>query len=323
MYHEHVHAGLRSWRKRCRPRKAVRVPDRLVTVTARSGSFSIIAGVTTELVRETARRQPLSPTSSAALGRLLTASALLGTSLKGKERLTLQIVGSGPIGALVAESWLLDAETIGVRGYARHPEAEMPLNERGKFDVGGVVGNGRLQVTRSFEIGQPYVGVVPLASGEIGDDVATYLRDSEQIPSVVALGVLVRSAGVAAAGGAIAQLLPGADEATISGLETTANALTPVATQVADGAGPEDVARSLAGSLPLKTFTAYGVRFACRCTRERVEIAMLGLGRDELAKLRDEPAAPEATCEFCHDRYYFSTEEIDAMIARLERRRLD
>jgi len=298
------------------------VPDRLVNATARTGSCSLVAGVTTGLVEETTRRQRLSPTVSAALGRLLSAAALLGVGLKGPERLTLQIVGSGPIGGLVAEAWLLDATTVGVRGYARHPRVDVPLNGRGKFDVGRAVGIGRLQVTRSYEIGQPYIGIVPLASGEIGEDIATYLRDSEQIPSVVALGVLVNNEGIAAAGGAIAQLLPGADEATIGELERAAGALVPVATQIAAGADAEAVARSLSGSLALKPFTTYDVRFACRCSRERVETALASLGRDELLKMSMEPETPEATCEFCQDRYYFSRDEVGAIVRRLERRQL-
>jgi len=162
--------------------------DRVVTASAASGTVSFVAGTTTELVRETQLRHALAPTAAAAVGRLVTAATLLGASLKGPERLTLQISGNGPIGTIVADAWSGGEGVIAARGYARNPLADLPLNARGKFDVAGVIGKGQLQVTKSYEIGQPYVGVVPLETGEIGEDIASYLANSQQIPSVVALG---------------------------------------------------------------------------------------------------------------------------------------
>ena len=155
-------------------------------------------------VRARARRAQAprpAPTASAAVGRLLTAAALLGASLNGRERLTLQIAGDGPIGRITADAWSTGPHAVGARAYARNGRADVPLNARGKFDVARVVGEGSLQVTKSYEIGQPYSGIVPLVSGEIGDDVAAYLANSEQIPSVVALGVLADPGGIRAAGG--------------------------------------------------------------------------------------------------------------------------
>jgi len=170
--------------------------DCVVTASAANGTAFFVAGTTTELVREAQRRHGLAPTAAAAVGRLVTAAALLGTGLAGRERLTLQIAGDGPIGAVIADAWSAGDGAIAARGYARHPEADLPLNALGKFDVAGVIGRGRLQVTKSHEIGQPYVGIVPLQSGEIGDDVASYLANSQQIPSIVALGVLARITGI-------------------------------------------------------------------------------------------------------------------------------
>jgi molecular chaperone Hsp33 len=296
------------------------MPDRILTATAVDGSFSVVAGITTELVRETQQRHELAPTASAAVGRLLTGAALLGASLKGKEKLTLQIVGDGPLKGIVADVQLNSPEEIGARGYARRPHVDVPLNARGKFDVGGAIGKGYLQMTRSFEVGQPYAGIVELQSGEIGDDIAAYLMTSEQIPSVVALGVLANPAGIKAAGGAIAQVLPGADDATIAALEARAHAMPPVTTQIDAGAEPEDLVAALAGSLEVRYTRTYALAYTCTCSRDRVERALLGLGRDELEKILREQDRTEAICEFCKTAYVLSRDEVTGLIARLEAR---
>ena len=153
--------------------------DRIITASAAHGTVSLVAGITSGVVREARDRHDLAPTSSAAVGRLLTAAALLGASLKGRERLTLQVVGDGPIGSITADAWSTGTRAVGARAYARNGHADLPLNALGKFDVAGVIGAGQLQVTRTYEVGQPYSGIVPLASGEIGDDVAAYLANSE------------------------------------------------------------------------------------------------------------------------------------------------
>jgi molecular chaperone Hsp33 len=296
------------------------MPDRIITATASNGSFSIVAGTTTELVRETQRRHALAPTASAAVGRLLTGAALLGASLKGRERLTLQVASDGPLRGLVADVQLNSPEEIGARGYSRRPEVDVPLNERGKFDVGGAVGKGYLQVTRSFEVGQPYVGIVQLQSGEIGDDIAAYLMNSEQIPSVVALGVLANPAGIKAAGGIIAQVLPGADERTIETLERRALAMPPVTSQIDAAASAENLVTALAGDLDVRFTREYAVRFSCTCSRERVERVLMGLGADELHKLANEQNEAEAVCEFCKTKYVFSRDEVRGLIEKLAAR---
>jgi molecular chaperone Hsp33 len=292
--------------------------DRIVTASAANGTVSLAAGVTTELVRETQARHTLAPTSSAAVGRLITGAALLGASLTGRERLTLQINGEGPIGQLVADAWSAGDGTITARGYARHPHADVPLNARGKFDVAGVIGAGQLQVTKSYEIGQPYKGIVPLETGEIGEDIASYLFNSQQIPSVVALGVLANPAGIVAAGGVIAQLMPGADDSTIALLEKNAGEMAAVTQQIAEGADAEALLRAVAGTLELKIYREYAVDFGCLCSREKVEVALLGLGRDELEKIIREQPQTEATCEFCKHQYVLSTNDVSGLISRLE-----
>jgi molecular chaperone Hsp33 len=293
--------------------------DRVVTASAASGTVSFTAGITTDLVRETQRRHALAPTAAAAVGRLVTSAALLGAGLKGPERLTLQIAGDGPIGALAADAWSGGEDAIAARGYARHPLADLPLNARGKLDVAGVVGHGRLQVTKSYEIGQPYVGVVPLESGEIGDDIAGYLANSQQIPSVVALGVLAGPVGILSAGGVIAQLLPGSADDTIARLEANAAAMPPVTTQIADGADARALIDRLAEGLEVRPHEhVYTVRFDCRCTRERVERALVGLGRDELLKISREQPETEATCDFCKRRYVLTAADVEGLLARLD-----
>jgi molecular chaperone Hsp33 len=292
--------------------------DRVVTASAADGTVSFVAGTTTGIVEEAQRRHDLAPTASAAVGRLMTAATLFGASLKGRERVSLQIVGDGPIGAVTADAWLVGERTIGVRGYARHPEADVPLNQRGKFDVARVVGGGQLQVTKNHEVGRPYVGIVPLATGEIGDDVASYLANSQQIPSVVALGVLAGPSGIVAAGGVIAQLLPGADEQTIANLEASAREMPAVTTQIGEGADGRALIERLANGMALRTHeTVYEAVFDCRCTRERVERALIGLGKDELLKMARERPETEATCDFCKRRYVLSSADVEQLVAKL------
>ncbi len=319
--HEHVHVpGVREGNEPALGND-VAMPDRILTATAVDGSFSVVAGITTELVRETQRRNDLAPTASAAVGRLLTASALLGASLKGKEKLSLQVVGDGPLKRMIADVQLNAPSEIGARAYTSQPGVDVPLNALGKFDVGGAVGRGRLQVTRSFEVGQPYVGIVELQSGEIGDDIAAYLMNSEQIPSVVALGVLANPGGIKASGGIIAQVLPGASESTIATLETRAGEMPAVTTQIDAGAPVEALIASIAGPLATRLTRTYDVAFTCTCSRDRVERALLGLGRAELQKLLREQNKAEAICEFCKTAYVLTPDEVHGLIDRLEAHR--
>lgn len=294
--------------------------DEIISASAPEAGIAIVAGITTELVRQAQLRHALSPTATAATGRLMSAAALLGVALKGKERLSLQVAGDGPIRGVVADVMLLPDGSVGVRGYAKNPDVDVPLNERGKFDVAAAVGAGSLQVTKSYEVGQPYVGIVPLVSGEIGDDVASYLANSQQIPSAVAVGVLANPQGVMVAGGVIGQVLPGADERAVRYLEERALAMTPVTQQVAAGAGPAELLAAMAGELEMKHHRTVAVEFACRCTREKVEIALLGLGKDELLKIASEQPETAATCEFCRKTYTLSAEDLTGLVGRLEKR---
>ena len=195
------------------------MPDSMLAASAPDAGIALIAAITTDLVAEIRNRHDLWPTATAAVGRLTTGAALFGAALKGNERISLQIGAKGPLETLAAEAWLLDASDR--RGSRIHDQcARGPADRRSRqFDVAGAIGPGSLQVTRSSDVGQPYVGVVPLQSGEIAEDLAMYLAQSEQIPSVVALGVLANPNGVVAAGGILARALPGADERSLRELE--------------------------------------------------------------------------------------------------------
>ena len=286
------------------------MPDRLLGASAATSASSVVAAVTTDLVAEIQRRSDLSPTATAAVGRLVTGAILLGTNLGEHERISLQIAGDGPIGMLAADAWLLDEQTIGARGYARNGGVELPVNSRGKFDVSGAIGSGTLRVTRSYEAGQPYVGVVPLHSGEIAEDIAAYLVNSEQIPSVVALGVLADPRGVVAAGGVVARMLPGANEPEIAALEQRAQAMPPVTSLIAQRPDPLFLLQQLLGDETSGTERSMAIAFACTCTKRKVENVLRSLGRDELDRLRSEREETEATCEFCHRRFTFTREEL-------------
>lgn len=293
------------------------MPDLLISAAAPEQGIVVVATIATELVTEIRARHDLAPTATAATGRLATGAVLFGAGLKGKERLTLQINGDGPIGSLGADAWLLDEDVLGVRAYARDPHADLPLNARGKFDVAGVVGRGSLQVTKSYEVGQPYVGIVPLYSGEIAEDLAAYLGQSEQIPSVVALGVLANPDGVRAAGGVLAQVLPGASEAAVSTLEARALAMPPVTQLISQGADAHALLHALAGDLDLRSHRSIDVSFRCYCTREKVENLLLSMGAEELHRLAAERPETEATCEFCKKLYVFTSAEVISLAEQL------
>jgi molecular chaperone Hsp33 len=294
------------------------MPDLLLGATTAGSGASFFAAVTTDLVAEVQRRHDLSPTATAAVGRLITGSVLFGASLTGRERISLQISCDGPIATVVADSWLLDDTSIGARGYARNGHTELPIDARGKFDVAGAIGDGTLAVTKSYEVGQPYVGVVPLHSGEIAEDLAAYLAKSEQIPSVVALGVLANPAGVVAAGGVLAQVLPGASDADVTHLEERARSMPPITKLIAEQPDPLRLLRVLSGDGHLQANRSMNVRFACLCTKRKVEAALLALGRTELERMNRERARTEAICEFCQRRYVFTRPEVTALIDRLE-----
>lgn len=288
--------------------------DYVIRGTAAGEQIRAVATVTTQMVEDARIRHTTSATATAALGRSLTAAALLGSGLKAGQSVMLRVLGDGPIGAIVTQA---DAEGR-VRGYATNPHADLPETPQRKLDVGGLVGRqGTLHVTRDLGLRSPYHGSAPLVSGEIAEDLAAYLASSEQVPSVVALGVLVdRDLHVLASGGLCVQVLPGASEDLVADLEARARRLPPITQLVADGCTPEEILTTALGGMSPAFGTTSPVAFECRCSRRRVEQMLLGLGGDELEALLAQEGRAEVTCRFCGDRYVLERPEVEALIAR-------
>lgn len=284
--------------------------DVLIKATAAENTIRAAVAITTCLADEARVRHQTAPTASAALGRALTASLLLSSTMKEEERLSLQFLGNGPLKGIFAE-----ANAQGdVRGFVYYPRTHLPLR-KGKLDVGGAVGAGTLTVIRDQPWRKdPYRSILPLISGEIGADVAHYLLNSEQIPSAVSLGVFVNpDETVAAAGGFVVQIMPGASEETIAQLEANVARTTPVSQLVRDGVTPEEIlARVLDGFAPV-TVGEMPVRFGCRCSRERVLSTLVALGQEEIQDLLIKEANVSVTCEFCNEQYVIDRQEAEAL----------
>lgn len=286
---------------------------RILRGLAGEGHLRVVAAETSDVAEEARRRHGLSPTATAALGRAMTGALLLAQLLlkTPKERITLRLEGTGPLGGLLAE-----ADPQGnVRGYVQNPQAEVPLRPDGKLNVGELVGAGVLRVDRSLPNGEIYSSTVPLVSGEIAEDLASYLVISHQIPSVVALGVMVSPTGrVVAAGGLIVQVLPGADDRVISYLEERARVLPAVTSMISRGRTPEEMVRVALGDLAARVVERGVVRFRCRCSRARVRHVLASLAPDDLRDLVAERGHVEVRCHFCGARYLFDEDDVEDLI---------
>ena len=292
--------------------------DRVTHMTAAGGRIRGLAAVTTSSVEEARRRHDLFPTAAAALGRTMTAAALLGASLKGKEKVMLEVVGDGPLGRAVAEM------TAGglLRGYVQHPHVHLPPNRAGKLDVGGAVGRGHLYVTKDLNLREPYRGVVPLVSGEIGEDFAHYLLVSEQTPAAVSLGVLVETDNsIRASGGIAVQLLPGAGEELAGLLEERMRGLTGISREIDRGVEPEAILQSILDGLDPKEVGRTELAFRCTCSKERFSRGLAALGAEELLEILESDGEAELVCRFCAEKYHFSAEELRALIEELRSNR--
>ncbi|WP_334075521.1 MULTISPECIES: Hsp33 family molecular chaperone HslO [Paenibacillus] len=287
--------------------------DRLVRGTAMDGKVRAFAVQTTELVEELRRRHDTYPTTTAALGRTVTAAAMMGAMLKGEERLSIQVKGDGPVGQIVA-----DANAKGeVRGYVTNPHVQLPSNSKGKLDVAGAVGTtGFIHVTKDLGLKDPYRGSVPLISGELGEDFTYYFALSEQTPSAVGLGVLVDTdSSVIVAGGFIIQLLPGLSDSEIDAIERAVGQLPPVTSLLDQGLEPEEMLRWIVPDV--KVLEEMDITFSCHCSRDRVERTLISLGREELTTLRDEDKETEVVCDFCNEVYTFTQDELDELLAQM------
>jgi molecular chaperone Hsp33 len=286
--------------------------DRLARTLTADGMVRGLAAVTTELVEEARQRHGTLPTATAALGRALTAGLLLGGLLKTDERVSLQFSGDGPLGSI-----LVDATPEGVvRGFVSRPLTHLPPRG-GKLDVGGALGRGLLCVMRVPRgEGPPYRSVVPLASGEIGSDVASYLVTSEQTPSAVAIGVFVHPDGrVGAAGGYLLQTMPGADPTSIDRLEGNVGAARAPSDLVRQGLDASAILAHLLDGFAIHLLEERPVRFQCRCSRARVESAILAMGRAEVLDVLAVERRAEVVCEFCGTRYVVEEQELRGLLA--------
>lgn len=286
--------------------------DYIVRSTAAGGTVRALAAVTTNLVSEAKQLHNLSPLASAALGRTLTGAAMMSKLLKGeKDTLTIQIKGDGPIGGLVVVS---DSKA-NVRGYVYNPQVDLPLNDIGKFDVSGAIGQGYLNVIKDMGLKEPYIGYVKLASGEIGDDIAYYFAYSEQVPSIVSLGVLVdKSGAILKSGGYMIQLMPGAEEDLIDYLEARVLSIPSTTRLLTEGKSPEDILGLILWEKDLKIIDTSPCRYLCNCSRERMERNVISLGKKEILDIINEQHGAELQCHFCNRKYFFSEENLYALI---------
>ena len=295
--------------------------DRILRTITSDGSLMASAIQSTDLVYTAQQLHGLSKTATAALGRLLTGASLMGAMLKSdRASLTLKVNGGGPLGNLVA----ISTASGDVRGYVDDPTVELPLKPSGKLDVGGAVGSsGRLAVMRDFGGKEPYIGQVELVSGEIAEDLTQYYAQSEQTPTVCALGVLVDKDGGEAllAGGLLIQALPGSDDAALTRLEENVSHLESVTTLLAKGLTLEEICRRALEGFEVEVLEELPVHYACPCSKERFAGALLTLGAPEIRSLPlDAQGRAEAVCQYCGRRYYFDSAELEELAGRAEKK---
>lgn len=290
--------------------------DYMVRATAAEGQIRAFAIQGREMVEEARRRHDTSPVVTAALGRLLEAGAMMGMMMKGeKDLLTLQIDCSGPVKGLT-----VTADSHGkVKGFAKVPQVMLPPSKMGKLDVGGALDLGVLSVIKDLGLKEPYVGQTELKTGEIGDDLTYYFANSEQTPSSVGLGVLMeRDNTVKQAGGFIIQLMPFAQEELIDKLEKKLQSMESVTAYLDRGLGPEKLLEELLGEFGLEILERMDTEFSCNCSKERVEKAIISIGRKELNEMVQEGKPIEVKCHFCNEAYEFTIEDLKKIIQKIK-----
>lgn len=286
--------------------------DYIIRATAADGQIRAFAATTCELVEYARSAHNTSPVATAALGRLLTAGAMMGVMMKGeKDILTIKINGDGPIQGLT-----VTADSKGnVKGYAYNPDVMLPPNEKGKLDVGGALGVGVLSVIKDIGLKEPYVGDTILVTSEIAEDLTYYFATSEQTPSSVALGVLMnKNNTVRQAGGFILQLLPGASEEVIDKLEKKLGEISSITSMLDAGKTPEMILEDILGEFGLEILDKLPTQFYCNCSKERIEKALVSVGKKDLQEMIDDGETIEVNCHFCNRHYPITVEELKILM---------
>lgn len=291
--------------------------DKIINATAKDGMVRIIGAITTNLVNEGTGLHNCSPVASAALGRMLTAGAIIGSTLKSeKEVVTLKIDGGGE-----AKGLTVTAHSDGsVKGLIGNPYVDLPLNEKGKLDVGGAVGtNGFLYVIKDLGLKDPYVGQVHIHSGEIAEDLTYYFTISEQTPSAVSLGVLVdKDLSIKAAGGLVIQLMPDADPLLADILMYRLEEIPSITAMLSEGKSLEEILEFIFEDMNLKLLEEIEPKYVCDCNRERIEKALISIGKKDLQEIYDDGKEEEIVCHFCNKKYKFTTDEIGELLNKLK-----
>lgn len=288
--------------------------NELVRAIAANAQIRAFACNTRDMAEDARRAHNTSPVVTAALGRLLSAGAMMGSMLKGdKDLLTLQVKGDGPMRGLT-----VTADAAGcVKGYPLVPDVILPANALGKLDVGGAIGKGTLSVIKDMGLKEPYVGQTQLQTGEIAEDLTYYFATSEQVPSAVGLGVLMnRDNTVRQAGGFIIQLMPFAEEGVIAKLEENLAHVASVTALLEEGNSPSDMLQILLDGLDPEITDTSEVFYRCNCSRERIEKVLISLGREELSDMIQEGEPIEVNCQFCNQKYSFAVEELKTLAAK-------
>lgn len=288
----------------------------LLRGTTLDGRIRTAVAVTTELVEKARKSHNTTPTATAALGRAMIANIFLALNLKSRDTITMRIMGNGPLGTIITQG---DAHH-NVRGYVQNPSCHLPLNEKGKIDVGSAVGKeGFIYVTKDIGLKEPYTGCSTLVSGEIGDDVAYYLNQSEQTPAVVGVGVLIdRDYTCKAAGGFFIQAMPGVNLEDLQAIEKNVNNINSVTTLIEQGLGPEEILQSMLGAIKLANLSEERWNFSCTCNRNRTEKVLFSLGKEELQDMIEKNEGTELRCHFCNQLYTFTKEDLESIIRQGE-----
>ena len=292
--------------------------DYIIRATAANSQIRAFAAVTTDMVETARKAHNTSPVATAALGRLLTGGTMMGTMMKGdKDILTLQIHAGGPLQGIT-----VTADSKGnVKGYVGNPNVCIPANSKGKLDVAGAVGVGFMNIIKDMGLKEPYMGQVALQTSEIADDLTYYFATSEQVPSAVGLGVLMNKDNtVRQAGGFIVQLMPFAEESVIAKLEENVQKITSVTNLLEEGHTPESLLERVLEGFDIEINDRMDTKFYCNCSKERVEKALISIGRKELNELIQEGKEVEMNCHFCNTNYVFSVEELKEILRRCKAR---